>query len=615
MQAITNYNNWTQKNGNEIYSYQRKNFYPKKKTRSFIPVVHRQLPTHHPMDIYCFQECAVWTLNLASLINKSVCDKGLFYTKAVPLQSSDLMKAGRLSSNLKELFPIDLRDNQRFVLDKNQPKMYLNIDFDLFSLDEEKSFSVVNKEYSSLIFEIDLHASLHQNKMFKESINFKVKGFDIIKSIQGKLNELARQGADCLSVSTKEGGNSNMIYGATVFNNIQCSFGIDFSISNGNLIRYSESNYHNNASIWIYDIKIVKMKITYSLPLCIFNVKNNSNSINNKQLMMSSMRDNYCFTSSQIQQKQIIMNFCNWHSFMSTTTPIIFETEDIMIKDIFNAFIKPSLFGVNCLYRIDHQHFTQVAYYPTLSQAYIEANGNVNNSKSININNCNKSRRQSITISITNPNSNPNPNLNPSTGNINQLNTNGNNDSSTLDGSFITSISSIAEEKCPISKANYNSNNRAIRYKERIAELYRIKSYSIQIQQLLNEHSETEEMTLGEISSDSWFSLIWRPIKSPQMKSSTPGMQFVESTNFSAFEVFYHFRSYTLSNTGHYIEVIGIQEKNIKGFNIDSMNSVSDYFWFHNKAINANHYYFEQDLYKNKNEFYYLKERAVDLEV
>jgi hypothetical protein len=101
----------------------------------------------------------------------------------------------------------------------------------------------------------------------------------------------------------------------------------------------------------------------------------------------------------------------------------------------------------------------------------------------------------------------------------------------------------------------------------------------------------------------------------PQMK----GMKFIECENYSSIEVFYKFKNDKIIESAHYMKVIGINEKDIKGRNISSYdNNLFDFFWFANKTPTPNmfnQFLFEQDLLNNKNSFYALKDKLKSLPI
>ena len=126
----------------------------------------------------------------------------------------------------------------------------------------------------------------------------------------------------------------------------------------------------------MFDIKIIKLRIVYSLPLCVFSSLYQPQRV--QPLLpiytyFKKMSQVNNFYRGNMQQSRI--NFCNWHSFMSNTTPVMYESEELLIKDIFNSLINPSLFGIDCLYKIDQSHYTKVKYFPTLNPKFVLSQG------------------------------------------------------------------------------------------------------------------------------------------------------------------------------------------------------------------------------------------------
>ena len=512
----------------------------------------------HLNDLYCFQHCSQWTLTLTSTINKIYLDKDILVGTA---NNNDTQN--QIIPNLPNYLPIDIRANQRFALDRNQPKIYLCLNFDV--LKENSTFSNINNDYVGLTFDIQLGALLHGYNIFKDAINFKVKGYDIIKSIHGRLNDKKTAYSTVMKGSTQ-----NYIFQTTVFNNIQCTFGVDFSISNYNLSKFYATNYINNNTIAMFDIKIIKLRIVYSLPLCVFSSLYQPQRV--QPLLpiytyFKKMSQVNNFYRGNMQQSRI--NFCNWHSFMSNTTPVMYESEELLIKDIFNSLINPSLFGIDCLYKIDQSHYTKVKYFPTLNSIYIEE---IDNHHSM-------------------LNSNANFNVN--------------NDSSTLDGSFLTSLSSTKDED-----SRTNKTKKMIYWKELIAQSYKKPSYQSQLKHIYEKNIGIEDLSLSEISSDSYFSVLWTPSKTSQPKNVSKNLQFVENKNFTSFLVFYHMRSAKIKNSAHFLRIIGIIEQNYYGDKINTVcqQGANECFWFQNKAVNSNQFYSEQDFYLNKTNYCYMLE-------
>jgi hypothetical protein len=246
---------------------------------------------------------------------------------------------------------------------------------------------------------------------------------------------------------------------------------------------------------------------------------------------------------------------------MTNTTPFIYESEEMKIKTILDSFKKSSIFGIDCLFKLDNLKFTNIKYFPILNSLYINSINNSNNT-------------------------------------------------STLDGSFFSKSSEDKENK------NTHSQNN-IYFKESIKEIYNMPNYIEQYKTIEKNFPEIGELELGEIGNDSYFSLIWSPLKS--IKDNNLYCVECDSLNNISFEVFYKFKSGI--NNGHYLTVSGIKEKNIKGFDINGENIFPyfEYFWFSNKNIiplpfmkNYNFLLFQQQqtMIMNKNLFYALKNNS-----
>jgi hypothetical protein len=72
-------------------------------------------------------------------------------------------------------------------------------------------------------------------------------------------------------------------------------------------------------------------------------------------------------------EKNMPENYCNFRRFLTNVTPLIFEYDNLKLKNIFDIFIKPSLYGNLVLYK-DFSNLVYVNYFPSLSKVYIEHN-------------------------------------------------------------------------------------------------------------------------------------------------------------------------------------------------------------------------------------------------
>ena len=340
------------------------NFFPKNFTQN-------QLKINHNYDIICFQKCSNWILNLSLISNKnkkisshyfygSIEDKNIF---SFPNQQNIL------NNELSSYFPIDLKENQRFVLDQNQQKIPLLITFD-FSLEKNIKnngfFTYVTNDYSYNLFELDINAKLNENQkiMFKEDINFRVKGYDILKAIKYKIKDF--------NIEFLNLYNKNLVYIETfVFKNIQCSFGIQFSMKKENLINYINNNEN---SILNFVVQINKLFINYNLPFIVFNNANLKG--------LNYVNNNYIKPSINFVQN----SYCNFNIFLMNTTPLINESNFLKINYFLKYFFNSCLNGVNCSFKINFSSFINVSYYPILNTIYLNIK-KINSNYSISNNN------------------------------------------------------------------------------------------------------------------------------------------------------------------------------------------------------------------------------------
>ena len=365
--SLPNSNNLNQNNTLNNYPNSQLNFFPKN-------VNQNQYKINHNYDIICFQKCSNWTLNLSFISNKN---KKIFSHNFYGIIENKNIysfpnQQNILSNELSSYFPIDLKENQRFVLDKNQHKIPLLITFD-FSLEmnnkNNEFFTKVTNDYSFNLFELDINAKLNetQKKMFKENINFRVKGYDILKAIKNKINDFSIESTNLL--------NQNLFSFETfVFKNIQCSFGIQFSIKKENLINYINNN--DNNPFFNIDIQINKLFINYNLPFIVF--KN----VNLKGL--NYVNNNYINPSINLIQNSC----CNFYIFLMNTTPLINETNFLKINYFLKYFFKFSSNGVKCIFKINYSNFINVSYFPILNKIYLNiqktnTNSSINNNNSI----------------------------------------------------------------------------------------------------------------------------------------------------------------------------------------------------------------------------------------
>ena len=320
---------------------------------------------YHNHDIINFQAYSNWFLKLSHISNKN--KKIISQNFLGVIEKKNIFSFSNeqniLPYELSSYLPIDVKEYQRFVLDKNQQKIPLLMTFDFNNTHNSQNngfFTTITNHYSSNIFELELNGELNENnkKVFKENINFRVNGFDILKSIRNKIEEVTI----LIINSCKQ---DYFYFDTYVFNNIQCSFGINFSISRENLINYI--NFGGNYSFYDFDIRILKLYINYNLPIIVFSNLNNK-IINN-------------FENSPKYVNKIFPNsICNINIFFTNTTPFINETNHININNFLKSFSNSSKYGIECLFKVDFYNYIKISYFPILSRIYL----NINSIKSPN---------------------------------------------------------------------------------------------------------------------------------------------------------------------------------------------------------------------------------------
>ena len=137
---------------------------------------------YHNYDLICFQKCSKWILTLSMISSKnkkSFSNDFIGKINEKNINNCFDIKNFNIQNELYNFFPIDIKSNQRFVLEKNQRKIPLIISFDFndnFNKEKKNEFSTnLNNEYSNSLFEIELNAFLHEDNkinIFKDNINF-----------------------------------------------------------------------------------------------------------------------------------------------------------------------------------------------------------------------------------------------------------------------------------------------------------------------------------------------------------------------------------------------------------------------------------------------------------
>lgn len=614
------------------------------------PMMQNQVP--HFTNFLCFHNCSIWNLAINSIFSKKIHRLPQICGKIASQTNINGFSAQNLPQNILELLPLDLQLNQRFVLDPNQPKTNLNLQFDFNRV--HSNFSNVSKTYSVTTFEFNINANLHGHCVFKNNINFKVKGFDILKAIQMKFKEITNDSNRNPSPTESNiNGSSKNIYNVNVFNNIQCSFNVSFTVSNMNIAKYiSCSELNMNFNFDICEIKIVKLNFIYCLPLSVFYRRNQfppsyNNAIRNYQIMhkpnihisnmqnhngkqqvqmiqnmqglnnYQNLQNNYSHMQQKIrdpnqiqknflpkpninltpyseiiQQTRGKQNFSNWHSFMTSTTPVILEVESIhVMRDIFYSLKKAALFGVKCTLQLKDTKYTHVNYYPAISTINIFLNEQLpiclnlfnNNNNNNNFGDYENSFDSKVSSSSV-------PGL---TGlNIVQ---NSNNNYNFEVVSPNASFSSITETGV-LNLSNISSNSmRSINYEEKMGNVFNIKNLCEQIRDIEKSEPDLQLLTLEDIDKESWFSLIWYPMQTFQTQLKTHGTFIQDTKNSPILKVFYQFHQGRLTHKGNFLTVIGILPLT-KTFHEQILN---ENFWFkdRNDMDNEEHFKYNKKLY------------------
>jgi hypothetical protein len=193
-------------------------------------------------------------------------------------------------------------------------------------------------------------------------------------------------------------------------------------------------------------------------------------------------------------------NFCNWLSFMTSTTPLIHKSGNTTLKKYFLSFDKSSIFGVDCNLKLNNSYIHKT-FYPSFSSINIELKTNPLHSENLN--------------------------------NVSNLN-------STLDGSFL----SYASEFESYSSKQKNS----VFYYEDLAIHLRPLFCEKAIKFLTS--NELDSISLSEVTDNSWFSVLWTPEKNKKDSYQEANAYFL---------VFYKIKPAAFDGKIGFLPVIGIQ--------------------------------------------------------
>ena len=462
------------------------------------------------------------------------------------IDKNEIPKFNQLNNifpNFDLVLPINIKENQMLIFDSKQEKIFLKYIFPI-NLKYGSMLRNVNKDLINHIFDFNLTGELNNKKIFSEPIHFQVKGFDIVKSIVKTLNNKG------INIQSKEKKYKVI---CTVFNNIQLTFLTEFSISFENLTKIYTFPIKKITSINEYNIKINKIILIYCLQYTSLIRKINSiNYFNaycnsNKQLIyQKNMKINNKFNENKKINKPYF-NYSNWHNFMTLTTPIIYEKDDLPVMNIFNSITKPSIFGIDINLKDENNTFHNVKYFPVIGKIFIET--------------------EKLNISHSN---------------------------STKSSSNSFNINEVVYEKKLQTIFFFNENHTFIN---------EIPSYSQQIRSFIENNPEINDVILNEVSDNSYFSLIWIPSCTYLNYNSCKKGQ-ISKFEMPTFQIYYKFKSFSqCSYKIQFLSVIGIGEKNYKSkFNYTVFNNMdSEIFWFKNQYSSQSKINFLVDINNNIN--------------
>ena len=444
------------------------------------------------------------------------------------IDKNDIPKFNKLNNifpNFDLVLPINIKENQMLIFDSNQEKIFLKYIFPI-NLKNGSLLRNVNKDLINQIFDFKLSGELYDKNIFSEPIHFQVKGFDIVKSIVKNLNNKG------INIQSKEKKYKVL---CTVFNNIQLTFLTEFSISFENLTKIYTFPIKKITSINEYNIKINKIILIYCLQytslirkINALNYYNVNYYLHKKLIYQKNMNINNKFNENKKINKPYF-NYSNWHNFMTLTTPIIYEKDDLPLMNIFNSIIKPSILGIDVNLKDEKNIFHNVRYFPVIGKIFIET--------------------EKLNISPSN---------------------------STKSSSNSFNFSDIVYEKKLQTIFFFNENHTFIN---------EIPSYSQQIRSFIENNPEINDIILNEVSNNSYFSLIWIP-SCTYLNYNSCKKGKVGRFELPIFQIYYKFKS--LSQCSYkikFLSVIGIGEKSYKNnFNYTVFNNIdSEIFWFKNQ--------------------------------
>lgn len=240
---------------------------------------------------------------------------------------------------------------------------------------------------------------------------------------------------------------------------------------------------------------------------------------------------------------------------MTSTTPLVYDSDEISLRTFFSFFEKPSVFGLDCVFRSKNKKILS-KYSPTLSSMYVEINTSSNMSDQVN------SSFSSISSRMTND-------MNKTTSGLRQQNSHVNINTPNFEtlthhsNSTAETLLHIEDENFLFEQLKKSDNSVSVISFEEDKVLYNRDIMSQKLEELFKNHPDLENATIGDISENSYFSILWTPTKSSNF--------FQNNTSFL---VYYKFRNKHLSYSIKFLPVMGVVS-----------NKTDDEFWFSNNIF------------------------------
>jgi hypothetical protein len=283
---------------------------------------------------------------------------------------------------------------------------------------------------------------------------------------------------------------------------------------------------------------------------------NNNYIINNLQMYPDERNVN------TTTRENVTKNVSNWHVFMTNSTPLIYDTDELSLKDFWSFYDKTSVLGVDCIFK-SKGHKMLTNYLPTLSSLYIELTNNNNdqiNSSFSSISsrktdhNMNNEAQSSKFLSSFRNHSNTYNNIPLNSSNFDAMTYHSN---STNESLFLDDDSFLFE------KLKKSDNTTSVISYTEDQMLYNRVTLCQKLEELFKKYPELETAILGDVSENSYFSLLWTPTKSLN-----------HLQNSTSFLIYYKFRNKQFSYSLKYLPVTGIVS-----------NNRDDDFWFTNQML------------------------------